>query len=55
MDECWISNHPILLMGYLVQYLPKVAMRLLKKIGPGRVKQFNDGKGTGYEFTKMLK
>lgn len=55
MDECWISNHPILLMGYLVQYLPKVAMRLLKKIGPGRVKQFNDGKGTGYEFSKMLK
>ena len=55
LDECWISNHPILLMGYLVEYLPKVAMRLLKKIGPGRVKQFSDGKGTGYEFSKMLK
>ena len=54
VDECWISKHPVLLMGYLFQLLPRVGMKLLKKIGPGRVRQFDTGTGTGYDVLKML-
>jgi len=54
LDECWISNHPVLLMGYIMQYMPSIAMKILKRIGPGRVRQFQDGSGTGYDLGGML-
>ena len=53
LDEVMITNHPVLLMGYLARYLPGVAMRILKKVGPGRVRQLETGSGTGYDVTDM--
>lgn len=54
VDECWITKHPVLLMGYLLRLLPRLGMNILKKIGPGRVKQFHTGTGTGYDVMMML-
>lgn len=55
MDEVMISNHPVLLMGYLSRYFPRIAMLVLKKVGPGRVRQLETGSGTGYDLGKMMK
>jgi len=55
LDEVMITNHPVLLMGYLARYLPGVAMRILKKVGPGRVRQLETGSGTGYDVTSMVR
>lgn len=54
VDECWISKNPVLLMGYLLRLFPLVGMKVLKKIGPGRVRQFDKGTGTGYDVLNML-
>lgn len=54
MDEVWIAYHPVLLMGYLMQYIPPLGMKVLKKIGPGRVAQLRDGSGSGYDVGAML-
>lgn len=55
LDECWISYHPVLFMAYLMRYTPGLAMKLLQRIGPKRVKQFTEGTGTGYDVKSMLK
>jgi len=55
LDECWIAYHPVLLIGYVMQYMPVVGMAVLKRIGPGRVRQLRDGSGSGYEVVGMLK
>lgn len=55
MDEVMISNHPVLLMGYLTRYLGGFAMWVLKKVGPGRVRQLETGSGTGYDVGNMMR
>jgi dehydrogenase/reductase SDR family protein 7 len=55
LDEVMITNHPVLLMGYLTRYIPAVAMRILKKVGPGRVRQLETGSGTGYDVSSMVR
>jgi len=55
MDEVMISNHPVLLMGYLTRYLGGVAMWVLKKVGPGRARQLETGSGTGYDVGNMMR
>ena len=55
LDEVWIAFHPVLLIGYIMQYLPVFGMKVMKKIGPGRVVQLRDGSGSGYDVAKMLK
>lgn len=55
LDECWIAGHPVLLIGYLMQYLPWVGMKVLKRVGPGRVRQLRDGSGSGYDVAGMLR
>jgi dehydrogenase/reductase SDR family protein 7 len=55
LDETWIAFHPVLLMGYLMQYLPSFGMKVLKRIGPGRVALLKDGRGMGYDVAAMLK
>ena len=55
LDECWIAYHPVLLMGYLMQYCPSVGMAALKKVGPGRVRLLRDGGGNGYDVAGMLR
>ena len=54
MNEAWMAFHPVLLIGYLSQYIPPLAKAILAKIGPGRVKQFKDGSGSGYDVMSML-
>jgi short-subunit dehydrogenase len=53
LDECWIAHHPVLMLGYLSQYMPFVASMILKKIGPGRARAMRDGKG-GYDVREMM-
>lgn len=54
VDECWIAQHPVLLMGYVSQHLPGLSMTILKKIGANRALQLRDGSGTGYEVKSMF-
>ena len=54
INDCWITRHPVLFMGYLMQLAPRAAMALLKKVGPGRVTQLDRGTGTGYDVAAML-
>ncbi|KAL0020618.1 hypothetical protein WJX79_000684 [Trebouxia sp. C0005] len=53
VDECWIARHPVLLMGYLMQYFPSLGLAVMKKIGPGRAAQMKGG-STGYDVKSML-
>jgi dehydrogenase/reductase SDR family member 7 len=56
LDEVWIAHHPVLLMGYLMQYLPaSLGMKVLKKVGPARAAQLRDGSGSGYDVGAMLR
>lgn len=55
MNEAWMAFHPVLLIGYLSQYIPPLAKTILAKIGPGRVKQLRDGSGSGYDVMSMLR
>lgn len=53
VDECWIARHPVLLMGYLMQYFPSLGIAVMKKIGPGRAAQMKGG-SSGYDVRSML-
>lgn len=53
VDECWIANHPVLLMGYLMQYSPSLGMLVMKLVGPGRAAQLKGGR-SGYDVKSML-
>lgn len=53
LDEAWIAFHPVLLLGYLMQYVPTVGMAVLKKVGPGRVRQLRAGK-SGYDLKGIM-
>lgn len=54
LAEAWIAYHPVLLLGYLCQYMPSLGRAILRKIGPGRVRQLRDGSGSGYDVSAML-
>lgn len=49
MQEAWIAKHPVLLMGYLQQYVPAAAEAVLHKIGPKRARALREGK-SGYSY-----
>lgn len=49
LQEAWIAKHPVLLMGYLQQYLPQVAQAVLRKVGPKRARALREGK-SGYSY-----
>lgn len=42
--EAWISYQPILLLLYVMQYLPALAFYVVNKVGPKRVKSYSEGK-----------
>lgn len=54
VDKCWIAKHPVLLMGYINQYFPKLGLEIMKQIGPGRAAQLEKG-GSGYNVGAMIK
>lgn len=43
LDEVWMAPQPILLFTYIAQYLPTLALRLGKVVGPKRVASFKGG------------
>ena len=53
VDECWIAKHPVLAVGHLNQFIPRLGYMLLKKIGPKRARAVSTGK-SGYDF-KIVK
>lgn len=53
-DECWIAYHPVLLLGYLMQYAPWLGMRVLKRVGPPRVAALREGR-SGYDTGTLLR
>lgn len=53
LDECWIANHPVLLLGYLMQYAPWLGMLALKKVGPARARALRAGK-SGYDLSALM-
>ena len=52
VDTCWIARHPVLLIGYLVQFWPALGLWIMKRVGPVRAAQLKAG-GSGYDM-KML-
>eukprot|EP00887_Chlorella_sp_A99_P004887 scaffold4.g4887.t1 len=54
LDECWIAFHPVLLMGYLMQYMPWLGMRVLKRVGARRAATLKSG-GSGYDVAAMFR
>lgn len=53
LDECWISRHPVLLVGHIQQWLPALGWFLLKKVGPGRARAVKSGR-SGYDLREMV-
>lgn len=53
-DEAWIAYHPVLLLGYLMQYLPWAGMRVLRRVGPPRVAALREGR-SGYDAGALLR
>ena len=43
MMEAWISYQPILLLLYVMQYVPALAFYVVNKVGPKRVKSYSEG------------
>jgi dehydrogenase/reductase SDR family protein 7 len=41
--EAWVSYQPILLLLYVMQYLPALAFYVVNKVGPKRVKSYSEG------------
>ena len=54
LDECWIAFHPVLLLGYLMQYAPWLGMLVLKRVGAARAQALRAG-GSGYDVGGLLK
>ncbi|EFN55180.1 hypothetical protein CHLNCDRAFT_134329 [Chlorella variabilis] len=52
LDECWIAYHPVLLLGYLMQYAPWLGMKVLKRVGPARARALRAGK-SGYDMSLL--
>lgn len=53
LSECWIAKHPVLLVAYLMQYVPSLGWAVLKKIGPARARAVSSGR-SGYDVTAIL-
>jgi dehydrogenase/reductase SDR family protein 7 len=54
LDECWIAYHPVLLLGYLMQYAPSLGMAVLKRVGPARAQALKEGR-SGYDTAALIK
>ncbi|KAG0578827.1 hypothetical protein KC19_4G052300 [Ceratodon purpureus] len=52
--EAWISYQPILLLLYLMQYVPSLVFYVINKVGPKRVTSYNEGSG-GYSMSSLFK
>lgn len=52
LRECWMTNQPILLIGYIMQYFPVLGAYILDKQGPGRAAGVK--KGDGYSMKAMF-
>lgn len=53
--QVWIARQPVLVMGYLMQYLPWAGTAVLQRVGPSRARQLRDGSGSGYDVAAMLR
>lgn len=54
VDEAWICRHPVLLMGYLMRLCPRLAMLILRKVGPARAEAVRTGEG-GYDVSAIVR
>ena len=52
MRECWMAKQPILLMAYIMQYIPTIGSYIMDMIGPRRSAAVK--KGDGYSIKAML-
>ncbi|XP_024372034.1 uncharacterized protein [Physcomitrium patens] len=52
--EAWVSYQPILLLLYVMQYLPALAFYVINKVGPRRVKSYAEGSSV-YSMGLLLK
>lgn len=53
LDEVAIAKHPVLFLSWLMRNWPSLGWRVLKWIGPKRVRSMKEGKG-GYSIGAML-
>ncbi|XP_061351195.1 uncharacterized protein LOC133296263 isoform X2 [Gastrolobium bilobum] len=53
LKEVWISNQPVLLVMYLVQYMPSIGYWLMDKVGKNRVEAAAQ-KGNTYSLSLLL-
>lgn len=52
--ECWLAKQPVLLMAYLMQYVPQLGLAVMKQIGPKRARALSSGQ-SGYNVGAFLK
>ncbi|KAG0589904.1 hypothetical protein M758_1G054200 [Ceratodon purpureus] len=52
--EAWISYQPILLLLYVMQYVPALAFYVVNKVGPKRVKSYTEGSSV-YSMSLLFK
>nr|AFK41837.1 unknown [Lotus japonicus] len=53
LKEVWISNQPVLVVMYLVQYMPTIGYWLMDKVGQNRVEAAAN-KGSTYSLSLLL-
>eukprot|EP00210_Caulerpa_lentillifera_P001989 g1907.t1 len=53
LAESWIVQQPLLLLAYLIQYMPLLGLFILEKIGPSRAKR--TGTGDSYSLSALTR
>lgn len=53
VSECWLARQPVLLMAYLMQYVPQVGLAVMKYVGPKRARALSSGQ-SGYNLAAMM-
>eukprot|EP01025_Chloroclados_australasicus_P003426 TRINITY_DN10806_c0_g1_i1.p3 TRINITY_DN10806_c0_g1~~TRINITY_DN10806_c0_g1_i1.p3 ORF type:complete len:180 (-),score=17.82 TRINITY_DN10806_c0_g1_i1:364-831(-) len=54
LQEVWIAKHPVLGLGYFMQFVSFVGWKILNKFGPARAKALASGK-SGYDVSSIMK
>eukprot|EP00877_Chromochloris_zofingiensis_P006070 jgi/Chrzof1/1716/Cz10g18120.t1 len=53
VNECWIAKHPVLAIGYIMQYAPCLGWLIMKKVGPKRARAVSSGR-SGYDVAGIM-
>mmetsp|Transcript_34240 Transcript_34240/g.97067 ORF Transcript_34240/g.97067 Transcript_34240/m.97067 type:complete len:417 (-) Transcript_34240:316-1566(-) len=52
--EVWVARHPVLVLAYVMRFIPALAWMALRKVGPKRARAVRDGR-SGYDMSGIMK